>query len=217
MGRNVDTAAFTEVTYANAERPGVWVNDPLDPTGRRFEPAVLNLGPGHRLWLRGLETEQGYTTPTMNVRQPTDPAAFTATADYLVYTAYREARQLHALIAKDATASGESRRQAAADFVGSLGSTARAVEGLCRWLLTVTHRLAYALTGGVAPSNVRAVVRCQIGGVTPTVEEIREAREGVAAGLLDRSTYQSRAGVDDPEAEDSMIEGRTDGNTERAE
>jgi hypothetical protein len=83
--------------------------------------------------------------------------------------------------------------------------------------LTVTHRLAYALTGGVAPSNVRAVVRCQIGGVTPTVEEIREAREGVAAGLLDRSTYQSRAGVDDPEAEDSMIEGRADGNLNGAE
>jgi hypothetical protein len=38
------------------------------------------------------------------------------------------------------------------------------------------------------------------------VEELKERREGVGAGLLARPTYQAAAGVDDPAAEDALIE-----------
>lgn len=209
MGRNTDTAAFAEVTYFNADRPGAWVNDPTAPDGRRFEPEPLTLGPGYRLWLRGLETENGgYTQPGMNVREPSSPATFTQTGDYLVTTAYREAKQLHALISGDATASGESRKQAMADFTASLGASQQAVEAATRWLLETAYALALVLTGRRIGSEVRATVQCQLSGIVPTSEELAETRTGANEGYLARARYQRMAGVDDTEAEDALIVGQ---------
>jgi hypothetical protein len=206
MGRNTDTAGFAEVTYLNADRPGQWVTDPTSPTGQRFEATPLTLGPGYRLWLRGLDTGDGYTTPAMNVREPTPPAAFTETIAVIVDTAYREARQLHALMGSDATASGESRRQALADFEASLGPSARSVEALTRWVIETTYALALALMGRSAPADVRCTARCNLSGMLVPVEELKERREAVGAGLLARPTYQAAAGIDDPAAEDALIE-----------
>jgi hypothetical protein len=205
MGRNTDTAAFAEVTYLNADRPGSWVADPLEPEGRRFVPAALTLGPGYRTWIRGLETTEGYTQPSVNVREPSAPDAFTQTAEYLVASAFREAKQLHALISGDATASGESRKQATADFVASLGSTKQATEALTRWLLETAYALALVMTGRRIPTTLRATVQCQISGVLPTTEELTETRTGANEGYLARVRYQRMAGVDDTDAEDMLI------------
>jgi hypothetical protein len=213
MGRNTDTAGFAEVTYSNADRPGEWVTDPTSPTGQRFEPTPLTLGPGYRLWLRGLDTGDGYTEPGIHVREPTAPGAFTETADMLIAIAYREARQAHALMGSDATASGESRRQALADFQASLGPSARAIEALTRWIIETAYALALALMGRSAPADVRCTATCHLTGMLIPVEELTEKRSAVAEGLLAVPTYQAAAGIDDPDAENVLIAER--GSEER--
>jgi hypothetical protein len=205
MGNNTNTAGFAERTYMNAERPGTWEADPLAPGGKRFVPASLTLGPGQRLWISGLATETGYAAPSINDREPSPPTAFTLTGDYLVATAYREARQLYALMGSDATASGESRRQATADFVASLGSTRQAAEAAVRWIVETVYAVALALQGRVIGDAVRVTATTKVSGTLPTMEELRELREAVSAKLIARSTYQTALGIADPVAEDQLI------------
>jgi hypothetical protein len=133
------------------------------------------------------------------------PDSFAGAAAVLVFQAHKQARQLHALISGDAAPSGESRKQAAADFAASLGPTSRAVERAVRWLLETAYAYAVYLTGG-AVGDVRATVTCNLSAAVPTSEEIKEVREGVGAGLLKRARYQALQGVDDSEAEDEAID-----------
>lgn len=205
MGRNTDTAGFVERVFLNAQRPGREVTNP-DGT-RTFEPAPYQAGPGTASWLVGVEGADGtIATPSAVFRDPVSPATFLDTAQGLTFHAHKEARQMHALIAGDATPSGESRRQAAADFLASLGPSARATEAACRWLLETAYALALALRGQAAPADLRASVTCILSGTLPTVEELGETREAVGAGLLARATYQTRAGIADTQAEDEAID-----------
>jgi hypothetical protein len=204
MGRNTDTAGFVERVFLNAQRPGTEVIN-ADGT-RTFEPAPYQAGPGTASWLVGVQDADGnVATPSALFRDPVSPATFLDTAAGLVFQAHKETRQLHALIAGDASPSGESRRQAAADFLGSLGPSARAVEAATRWLLETAYSLALALMGSKAPDGLRAVVTCQLSGTLPTVEELKETREAVGRKLLARATYQTAAGVADVQAEDEAI------------
>jgi hypothetical protein len=56
------------------------------------------------------------------------------------------------------------------------------------------------------PDDLRAVVTMILSAGVASVEEIKEAREGVGAKLLRRSRYQTAAGVDDPQAEEEAID-----------
>lgn len=198
MGRNTVTAGFVERVFLNARRP-------TDADGN---PLPYKAGAGMTNWVVGIQDADGsYTPPSLFTREPTPPASFTATADALVFHAHKEARQLHALLAGDASPSGESRRQAAADFVASLGPSARATERAIRWLLETAYALALALRGQAISPETRAAVQMTLSAGVATVEEIKEAREGVGAGLLARARYQAAAGVDDPDAEDQAIDG----------
>jgi hypothetical protein len=198
MGRNTVTAGFVERVLLNAKRP-------VDANG---DPLPYKAGAGMLNWIVGVAQPDGsIATPSMFVREPSPPSVFVETAAALVFHGHKEARQLHALLAGDASPSGESRRQAAADFLASLGPSARATERAIRWLLETAYALALALRGQAAPPELRAAVEMTLSAGVATVEEIKEAREGVGAGLLSRSRYQTTAGVEDPDAEDEAISG----------
>jgi hypothetical protein len=207
MGRNTQSAGFVERVFLNAARP-VAADGSVLP---------YRAGATTSNWLVGVPDADGTPVPvSMYVRNPSDPAAFTSTSDALIYHAHKEARQLHALIGGDATASGESRRQAAADFEASLGPTARAVERAVRWLLETSIAYALYLRGTATPPDMRASVTCVLSAAVPSVAEITEAREGVGAGLLSRERYQTLSGVDDPEAEDREIKDEAGETTEES-
>jgi hypothetical protein len=213
MGRNTDTAGFAETTYLNADRPTREIDDPAAPGGKREVPAPIQTGPAVRNFFYGAKQPDGsLATPEVHERAPVPPGTFLDTLAGLRASAHEEAHQLHALIAGDATPSGESRRQAAADFLSSLGPSKQGVEGLARWLLETAYALAVALMGGTAPDDLRATVTCHLSGTLPTVEELKEAREGVGAKLLSRATYQTAAGVADTEAEDEAIHAEREAN-----
>lgn len=206
MGRNTQAAGFVERVMLNAARP-------VDADGAALP---YQAGAGMVNWLVGIQLADGYASPSMFVREPTSPEAFTRTAAELVFHAHKEARQLHALLAGDAAPSGESRRQAAADFLASLGPTARATERAVRWLLETAYALALHLRGQRIAPGVRAAVTMTLSAGVATVEEVKEAREGVAAKLLRRSRYQTAYGVDDSEAEEEAIDEEREAAMERA-
>lgn len=206
MGRNTQAAGFVERVMLNAQRP-------LDADGA---PLPYQAGAGMVNWLVGIPLADGYASPSMFVREPASPEAFTRTAAEIVFHGHKEARQLHTLLAGDAAPSGESRRQAAADFLASLGPTARATERAIRWLLETAYALALHLRGQRIAPGVRAAVTMTLSAGVATVEEIKEAREGVGAKLLRRSRYQTAYGVDDPEAEEVAIDEEREQAAERA-
>lgn len=206
MGRNMDVAGFVERIFIDLMRPGRRVPDASAPGGERFEPVPYQAGPGAANFLMSRSDQAGNPAGGSAVfRDPASPETFAQTIEVIVYQAHKEARQLHALIAGDAAPSGESRRQAAADFEASLGPSARAVESAVRWLVETAYALALALRGGAVPDGLRATATCTLSAGLTTIEEAAEIREGVGAGLLSRARYQTALGADDPDAEDAAI------------
>lgn len=207
MGRNVQTAGFAERVAINAERP-------LDADGN---PAPTRVGAGIMNWIYGIMGSDGKpVNADMRKLDPTSPDAFVASMAELVFHAHKEARQLHAILSGDASPSGESRRQAAADFLASLGPTARELERAIRWLLETSYAYALALRGGRVADGLRAQVTMTLSAGVETMEEIKEKREGVKEKLLRRSRYQAAQGVDDPTAENEAIDEERDEAQARA-
>lgn len=207
MGRNLGTAGFAERVFYNADRP-------KDADGNVLP---YKAGAGMTSWITGITDADGTTLqPSGEVRQPVPPTAFTDAADAYQWAMHAEARQLHVLMGAGASASGEARRQAAAIFEASLGPTANAIESAARWLIETAYALALYLTGREISPDQRVAVTCTLSAGVIPIEEIRELREGVAAGLLSRARYQIAAGVADTEAEDTTIsntEDMPDGDT----
>lgn len=197
MGRNVVTAGWVERVMLNAQRP-------LDADGN---PTPYRAGAGMTNWLVGVTDATGTPlAPAVSFREPATPAAFIDTAAAIYWHGHAEARQLHALMGDASAASGEARRQAAADFKASLSPTARSVERLTRWLLETVTAYAYYLRNTALPDDLRASVTCNLSAGVIPVEELNEIREGVKAGLLSDQRYHAASGVEDSEAEREAVE-----------
>jgi hypothetical protein len=137
---------------------------------------------------------------------PVSPDTFTATQAALYARILGEMDQIHALISGDATASGESRIQARAQFLASLRPTAAAVEGALRAILDAALAWAAAAVGqGGRFALIRADVTCQIDAGPLTSDERRLIIEQQAAGLLSEETAMGLLGVDDVDAERAKI------------
>jgi hypothetical protein len=201
MGRNLETAGFVERTIYNAQKP-------KDADGNEIP---YRAGAGMTVWLYGIPDKDGkITPPSQSIREPSQPDAFTKVADALTWAAHSEARQLHVLMTAGANLSGESRRQAAADFEASLMPTAKALEAAIRWLLETAYAYALYLRGATVPDGLRVAATCTLSAGIVPIEELRELREGYAAGLLSEQRYQSAAGVEDTEAEQSAMDADDD-------
>jgi hypothetical protein len=148
----------------------------------------------------------GYATPGYQREEPVPPDAFVRTSLDAYTSILEEAHQLHALIAGDATASGESRKQARADFEASLRSTITQVERAGRWLLETALAMAAAFSGQPGRyADLRASLSCRVDLGPVSTEEQAQTRENVAAGLLSEETAMGRIGVDDPAAEKMRV------------
>jgi hypothetical protein len=202
MGRNTDTAGFRHEVISNA--------DPIrNPDGTPSQ--TYQAGPGTTTWLYGiLDADGNPVEPKMTSRDPVSTATFAETVATLTALAHKEARQLHALLSDQATASGQSREQATADFVASLNPTARSVERTLRWLIEAVYRMAAGLMGRRLPDDFRIAAQCVIDTGIVGVERLREYRDGAAAGLITAQWYQRAVGVNDTEAEQEVIDGTAD-------
>jgi hypothetical protein len=113
---------------------------------------------------------------------------------------------LHALIAGDATASGESRKQARSDFERSLLITKGELDALIRWLLETVLGLGALFLGQAERyTALRASCDCRIDTGPLSGDEQSQVISQVEAELLSRETGMSRLGIEDVTAEQARI------------
>ena len=120
------------------------------------------------------------------------------------YAIYRTAKQLHIFMSGDATASGESRIQARADYVKDLRKLKGAVDKAGRWLLETVWALAEALSD-TGYSGASAVFDAIIDPGPITAEERKAMLTEVAQGAMSLERFLSVLGIDDPQAEIDRI------------
>lgn len=215
MMRNVNLAGNLERVIMNAERPKQKKRVPADnPQG--FTEETIDgdflVGPGATNVLTGLLIRDndgkiiGRANPNISYRDPVPITTFTGTRDQFYASILGQTQQIHALISKDATASGVSREQARAEFEGSLKLSKEVVDDAGRWLLESVLRLAAHLCN---QSEKYKGLRCDFNSIieTGTVStDTRQAnRDDVKAGLMSEETAMSKNGIEDTGAEKERI------------
>jgi hypothetical protein len=208
MGRNVVLGGFLERVFLNAQMPGTW--EVVD--GKRvFVPGEFYTGAGSTNFLQGTPVDDGeggekLATPSVVYKDPVSVETFRDTKAEAYAAILEETHQLHALIAGDAVASGESRKQAMDDFRKSLEPTKAQLDAAGRWVLETA--LAWAAQFAGTPgrfSELRAVFDCQVDVGDPTADEVRVGIELVKEKVWSRARLQAETGVDDTDAETAAI------------
>ena len=208
--RNIVTAGFLEATYFNTQLPG---EDKPDPTtGQlKFVPDRVYLGPGARNFFAGVTTQDAdgseqIANPSVVYREPAPVEVFNSTEMAVYRAMLAEAHQLHALLSGDAASSGESRKQAMADFEESLLLTKPQVEAAVRWLLETALAMAAVFSGQPGRyAGLRVQVNCHL-RVGPLSEgEQKLVGELADKKLLSKETARGRLGIEDPDAEAARV------------
>lgn len=216
MTRNVNLAGSLERVISNASPPGYYTNTATgqpwqegDPKAlRKFVATPLAVGPSVTTFLTGTKIIDdsgrvtGYANPSVNYRDPVPVDTFVATRELRYTSILGQVGQLHALISKDATASGESRKQARAEFEQTLAMTKGALDAAGRWLLEVVLLLAASLTNQTA---TYAPLRCEFGATIDAGPKTADEEGSIInqrdKKLLSRETAMSELGRDDVDAE----------------
>lgn len=206
LQHNTILAGFTERTLINAQLPGHYEEDAT--TGeRRFIAEPIEFGPGvvNNLVGKKYTDDQGKTTlatPSLSYRDPSPVATFTDTRQAAYMGILEETQQLFALISGDAAASGESRIQARADFISSLGDTITQLEAAIRWLLeTVLAYAAFQTNQAGRYDDLRAVAECRIDTGPISAEDRGAILAEVGAELRSKEGGMVALGIDDPDSE----------------
>lgn len=213
---NLDGAGFLERIFTNAQMPGAWEDDPENPGKEVFVPGKFKIGAATANFLQGIELtnpktgERSITTPGIFYREPGEPGSFIKSSEDYYRGILEEVDQLHVAISGDATASGESRKQAKDDYRKSLDLTKPQVEAALRWLLETVLSMTAVFAGSPGRyDNLRITAECHIDLGAVSVEDIRVISQARQDGLLSQQTAVSRAGVDDPTAEINLINQET--------
>jgi len=218
QGRNVVQGGFLERIVLNGQLPGSWVDDARSPGGKRFvADPHLKVGAGTTNFISGVPIRDqngaitGYTDPSVVYRDPVSVATFEATAQDAYRAILEETQQLHALIAGDATASGESRKQARADFEDSLLPTKSDVDTLIRNVLAAVLALAAVFAGQRGRyAGLRPTCDCRLNTGPLSGDEQREIVNQYDTGLISRETAMARIGIEDVDAEAARIAAEQD-------
>lgn len=217
LGINAAAGGFLERVILNGQVPGHW--EDLPAGGRKYIEDEYVTGHLTTNWIEGKtkgNAEDGtlqLATPDIKWREPVRTTTFEKTIAVAHMNILAAARQVHALISGDATASGESRKQAREDFLKSLTRTKSRVDAMGRWLLETSLKLA--ATFAKTPNKYdayRVVFECSL-DIGPASAEDRKANLlEVAAEVRSRENCMLASQVtNDTEAEKGII------RSERAE
>jgi hypothetical protein len=210
-GHNLNMAGFREKEYVNIDVPGVLEDDPKREGGKKFVPDPIYRGASNTNTWASMSYTDAQGNPQrapfeIHESEPSPVNVFIESerADY--QDIMEETGQAHKLMAGDATASGESRIQAKAEFGVSLFNTKGEVDSLVRWILETVASMAAQFIGrpGLYDDlRVNADCRIDTGPVLP--DEIRIGIELVEKKIISRARLQRIVGVEDTEIEDTLI------------
>jgi hypothetical protein len=211
MGRNVVLGGFLERIFLNAQAVGHW-EEKEDGSGKVFIEDPYKVGAGTTNWIEGKRIGQSpdgqpiVATPSVEFRDPVRTQTFERTIAVAHMNILSAARQVHALITGDATASGESRKQAREDFLKSLTRTKSQMDRLGRWMLETALKLAATFAQNPKRFDAyRIVFACKL-DLGPIGSEDRKANLlEVAAEVKPREIAMTEIGCDDTEAWKGII------------
>lgn len=206
--RNLDQGGFLERLFMNAQMPGTWNDDMSE-----FTPAAFQVGAGTANFLVGIPItdEQGrvtgYTTPTPYWKDPVPTTVFEQAAGGFYRDILGMADQTYALIAGDATSSGESRIQAKDDYRRSLLTTKGQIDAAVRWVLETVLAMAAVFAGTPGRyAGLQVVADSQIDLGVLSAGEFGRVIAAHGANLLSRETAMRRIGVESPVSEATLLD-----------
>lgn len=220
MLRNVNLAGSLERIMINLMPPGEYVDAAGKPwienvsTGlKTFKPANMPIGAGISAFLHGQELKNdkgevtGYSNGSINYHDPAPVVTFTDTRNLLYASMLGQVAQIHALISKDATASGESRKQARAEFESSLADSSASLSDIGRWLLETVAAIGAIFA---RQPDRYADLRCEFQPIADAgplaADERQEIVNEYEKGVFSHETTLSRLDSDDVDAELARIE-----------
>lgn len=227
MDRNVNLAGNRSTTVTNAQPP-----QPLTPanqapiitsqttkTDNRF-PGTFSTGPGRVNFLMGVPifaedglTIVGYTNPNVNTSDPVPVETFERTITVKKSAIYSQCHQRHVMIVDKADTSARAREVARREYERSLKKSKTKFDGLGRWKLETTVRLAANIINQVSRYlPLRADFNTLIDAGVPDPAFIQEVMEMRKPGgpklqpIISDETARNLCGVDDAGAELKRIE-----------
>jgi hypothetical protein len=205
-------SGFSELAVTNVEFETERVNDPQSSTGFRDKPKRLKRGMGAVLNFVGqtiIDPQSGketLATPSVNYKEPSPITTF-ADGKLLGYrNCLEEMHQVHALIAGDATPSGESRITALADFATFSLDFKEEVDACGEWLAeTVLYWASVLMNKPGRFNSLRASFDSKIDLGRLSAEERAQLLTEVEKKVLSRESYMMIVGRGDPRAEFAKI------------
>lgn len=213
LSGNLDSG-FLERTFLNAQAPGKW--EKQEDGSEKFVPEPIQVGSGTTNFIVGVETEdedgkKRLSNASVHFREPVPADTFIESKDHAYRAILEEARQKHALIAGDASPSGESRVQALGDFIESLNESKTEIDAAGLWLIETVAAMAYDLAGESGKfEQIRGEFRCRLSPGPLPASLIKEIITQYEKGLLPREDAMAMLGVDDVDAAISRIDTGTE-------
>ncbi|HEX8177866.1 MAG TPA: hypothetical protein VF543_22445 [Pyrinomonadaceae bacterium] len=214
LSHNMDMSGFRERVYLNAQPPGrkIVIDDPENPSKKveAFIGGILPRGAGSEKWVRGVsytDTDKDgkkatkVLTPDIFESEPLETKSFEDTARIGTVNIYEEMDQLHVTINGDATATGESRKQARDDYQKSLNETAPEVDYVGSEVLEGFLALFSILIGKPGRyADLRVAFKCVIDPGPLSAEDRRLLLEERKAKVRSREDHMEQIGINDPDA-----------------
>lgn len=201
---------FGEMILTNVELETDTVPNP-DGDGTIEVPKRIKRGGGVSQNFVGMEQEDPNTgvvtrtTPGVTFKDPSPLTAFKDGFDLAYAACLQEANQLYALISGDATASGESRIQALADFALRITPYKPEIDEQGSWALTTILLWAAALAEDTSFVNHRIVYDCRVHIANLSDAERQVVMKMRQDGVISRETERVLLGVDDPALEAELV------------
>lgn len=220
MMRNVNMAGNRERIVTNAKPPIDVVGQDVHTRAQQRTPGTHKVGPGAVNYVQGwpLYSDDGgkivgYTNPNVTFAEPVVVETFERTIAQEKQAIYSQVHQRHVLIVDKADTSGRAREVARREFERSLKETKILVDASGRWQLEATLRLAAYVLSDPKYINLRADFNCLIDAGEPdpekqkTVAILRQPGGSKGQPLISDETARAWIGVEDPAAEQALIEG----------
>lgn len=204
-------SGFSEMAITNVSLDVEEVKDSKAPGGRREVVKPIKRGAGVINNFVGIAQQDAQgneilTTPGVHYKEPTPIEVHVSGKELAYRNILEECHQLHALIAGDATPSGESRKQALEDFVAACLDFKEEIDALGKWLCETVLYLAAAQIGqSDRYTQLKAVFDSKIYVGTLSVEEQNALLAQVEKKLRSRKNARAVLGIPDSDAEEEQI------------
>ncbi len=222
MSHNLDEDGFRQKKILNGLPPGEFKKNTLGQDVYVPNPDGEAVGAGSISYTSGIpiiekstdgKIKQTYTTPSVHESEPISITTYTETAAAASEAILEEADQMHISISKDATPSGESRREARESYKSSLEDTKSELDYVVSALFeTVLAIVAYLMARSGRYDNLQVNFSAILNAGPVSVEERRAAKEEADDGYRSRESAMEEMNINDPDAMKARIKQEAEEN-----